>query len=106
MGWTCAVVGGSSYTGSERVYRLDHPGESKNYTVTLDSPCGELDLFSLYWSDDTCPSAAIGFQDCDGDIASGGGSLDIWNSSPRSYLIYGDGPTGDKVNFGLSVTCN
>jgi hypothetical protein len=102
--WFCAVVGSDSYTGPERVYRFDHPGTG-NATIELESPCGELDVFAAFWSDDTCPTADHSVGECEGDVGAGDGSITIWNSSPRSYLVYVDGPDGAEANFGLSATC-
>jgi hypothetical protein len=103
--WYCAPVASGAYTGPERVYRFDHPGEEKTATISLSSPCGELDVFAAFWDDDVCPTADNSTSECDGDDASGDGRLDIWNPTPRSYLIYVDGPAGDEVNFELSISC-
>ena len=97
-------MGADSYAGPERVYRFDHPGTG-NATIELESPCGELDIFAAFWSDDTCPTAAHSVGECEGDVGAGDGSITIWNSAPRSYLVYVDGPEGAEANFGLSATC-
>jgi hypothetical protein len=100
------VVSVGDYTGPERVYRFHHTGESQTANISLSSPCGELDLFAAYWEEDVCPTSGNSMSECDGDSTTGDGALAIWNPSPRTYLIYVDGPSGDEANFELSISCD
>jgi hypothetical protein len=102
--WYCEVVGSSSYAGTERVYEFYHPGTG-NATISLDSPCANLDLFAAYWTSDSCPTAENSILECEGSIDSGDDSITIWNNEERRYLVVVDGPYGDEEAFGLSVSC-
>lgn len=103
--WACAVVGSESYTGAERMYAFEHPGDGWA-EITLSSPCSNLDLFAIFWEDtSSCPRDGVAVSECEGDIDSGGGTVRIWNNEPRRYLIVVDGPSGEEDVFGLSVSC-
>ncbi len=104
--WFCSPVESSEYTGSERVYAWEHPGDG-NATISLYTPCDDLDLFAIYWEDDSvCPIPKYSIAECEGDVGSGADrEFVIWNNEPRRYLLVVDGPAGEEAPFELSVTC-
>ena len=83
-------------------------------TITLNSPCGELDLFAFQWRGwedmDSCPDenneAGLGLQceesrsDDDGVI-----TLDLYERNEMPYLIVVDGPNGEEENFTIEASC-
>jgi hypothetical protein len=87
------------------MYEFFHPGTG-DVTITLDSPCDELDLFAAYWTfDDSCLRSGVSLFECEGDIDSGGGSFTIWNNEPSRYVVVVEGPEGQEAPFSLSATC-
>ncbi len=106
--WACWPANISDYQGGERFFEFSHPGRSDApamVTVTLDSPCGDLDLFAFRWDSNSCPSGGASPFECEAAVGSGGGSVDIWNNEPRDYLIGVEGPRGVEVPFRLTITC-
>jgi hypothetical protein len=94
------------YGGGERVYRFIAPADSI-VDITLESPCADLDLFSVQWSGNTCPTAAHNTGSCDSDVTAGGGSIELYQDrTPRTYLVGVDGKKGAEAPFTLSVTCH
>ncbi|RME28717.1 MAG: hypothetical protein D6798_01755, partial [Deltaproteobacteria bacterium] len=104
--WFCSPVDSGVYQGAERVYAWEHPGNG-NATVSLYTPCDDLDLFAIYWEDETsCPSAEYSIGECEGETGSDSHhEFVIWNNEPRRYLIVVEGPDGEQAPFRLTVTC-
>lgn len=102
--WACAVVGTESYTGGERVYEFQHPGTG-DVTIGLSSPCGDLDLFAIFWEGDTCPSPDGAVSECEGSHDQGDDSFVIWNNEPRRYLVVVEGENGEELPFALTAVC-
>jgi hypothetical protein len=101
--WACQVVGSGSYLGPERYFEFTHPGDG-NVRVSLDSPCGDLDLFVLRWQDG-CVRDDYPVQECEGEVGRGGGSITIWNNEPARYLVIVDGPEGSLDPYAVSLDC-
>ena len=105
QGWYCLISTATDYGGPERVYAFDHPGTG-NVTFSLSSPCADLDLVALHWSDeDTCPLAEYSVLECEGDDGSGTNSFTIWNNEAARYLVIVDGDDSAGAPFQLSVSC-
>lgn len=105
QGWYCLIATGSDYNGPERVYAFDHPGTG-NATVSLSSPCADLDLVAVRWADeDSCPLPEYSVLECEGDDGGGTNSFVIWNNEPARYLVVVDGDDSAGAPFQLSVSC-
>ena len=107
--WYCAYTGGDPWVGAERVYAFTHPG-TVSVTITLDSPCAEMDLVVLRWgyyaTDGECPTGSSTLvYECEMDDGTGGGSLSIWNNESADYLIVVDGVEKAEDVFALTVEC-
>jgi hypothetical protein len=100
--WFCTIAGDSDYLGPERVYEFVHPGDSSEVTISMQEPCGGLELFVMGWADDECPVEGTGVLQC--DEALGTGQLKIWDNEPRRYIIIVDG-ADTSLPFSLSVFC-
>jgi hypothetical protein len=102
--WACAVVGTSNYRGPEAMIEFQHPGDGWAY-IALDSPCTDLDLFTVRWSDNTCVQDGLSILECDADISAGGGTVSIWNNEPSRYVVIVEGADGQEAPFRVSATC-
>lgn len=115
--YECFPFSDDEYSGPERIFSFTHPGGDDavtKVTITLNSPCGELDLFAFQWrgweDSDTCPDenneAGLGLQceesrsDDDGVI-----TLDLYERNEMPYLIIVDGPNGEEENFTIEASC-
>ena len=75
-------------------------------TITLESPCDDLGLAAMRWSEvDRCPEgSAHNIGECEGVNAGGGGDFTLYaDDSEIGYLVSVDGEAG--APFALSVTC-
>ena len=43
--------------------------------------------------------------ECEGDAGSGGGSVEVYNSSPARYVIVVEGENGEEAPYGLGIDC-
>lgn len=105
-GWACWPVDLGTYTGGERFFRFDHPGNPDApamATITLESPCADLSLFAFWWESDSCPSGSASPYECEASI--GSGSVQIWNNEPRSYLIGIEGEDAPSGPFRVRIDC-
>jgi len=95
-----------NYKGKEAVYRFQAPPNSL-IAIELESPCADLDLFTVQWSGDGCPTLSHNTGDCDADAKTGDGTIELWqDKTPRQYLIGVDGKRAAEAPFTLSVTCH
>jgi len=106
--WACGSVGTDTYTGTERMFSFEHPGGSTTAVISLDSPCGDLDLFTAHWEDEgDCLRSGVAIGECDSSTAGGSSDqIDIWNSEARRYVVVVDTPGGDELPFTLSADCD
>jgi hypothetical protein len=96
---------GERHSASERVYRFSAPQDTQ-VTVTLDSPCADLDLAVVAWKyEGTCPVAQSPIAECEGETSPGGGSVVIQVFNPRDYIVAVDGKDGVTGPYQLSVSC-
>jgi hypothetical protein len=95
-----------NHDGPERVYRLNLPANAEA-EVTLDSPCADLDLFTVRWpEEDHCPNIHHSVNECNSDITKKGGELTLVNDNrAHSYLIAVDGKDGAEGGYALTVKC-
>jgi hypothetical protein len=99
----CFPTPKGSHTGPERAYALEVPAGSQA-TVTLVSPCANLDLAVLRWQNTSrCPAAEETISECEGH--KGSGSVKMWNNRPARYLVIVDGTAPEGANFELQVSC-
>jgi hypothetical protein len=104
--WGCEVVGTESYQGPERMFEFLHPGTGF-VTISLESPCEDLDLFAMYWSfADSCVRSGVSIIECEGDISTGGGAVSIWNNEPARYVVVVEGEFGEDAPFTLRADCD
>lgn len=98
---------GGDYSGPERVYTLDVPAYT-SAVIELQSDCVDLDLFALAftWSSGACPGMPHSIPNCDSNVASGGGELELQTfQNPGSYLVGVDGKESASGTFRLTVRC-
>lgn len=93
------------HNGPERVYRVLVP-EYQQATITLDSPCVDLDLVAVAydWAG-TCPSEEALVSECEANTRRSGGKLRIDVFNPREYLVIVDGKDGAVGPYTLDVKC-
>jgi len=93
--------------GDERIYRLDMPDGDWTAEVFLDTPCADLDLAAVKWTDDTCPSEASNVLQCEMAIKDGGRREHVRLSSRNatSWLVAVEGKANQEGAFALVVTC-
>ena len=97
--WYCMTALDSEWTGNERMYEFDHPGTG-TVRFALSSPCGDLSLVVLAWSDrESCPYPGVSVAECESDD----GVVEIWNNSPTRYVVIVDGL--EDQSFSLSASC-
>lgn len=94
------------YDGPERIYRLTLPARQLA-DITLATPCADLDLFALVWSETgRCPTEEHNVTVCDSDVDSEGGHLRLFTDHhPQTYLIAIDGKRAAEAPFRLKVEC-
>ncbi len=103
--WFCAPTLESEFEGADVTYTFTHPGTGDVYFY-LDSPCGDLGLFTMYWADeDECPVLGNYIQECDSTESGGTSVIRVWNNEPWRYLVVVDSQEGEEGAFGLSIEC-
>jgi hypothetical protein len=111
VSWFAMNSKDAEYTGSERAYYFQHPGDGTSITVTLESPCEDTDLwyFKSYDMGDCYESSC---SPCQQDNATSDesfhltDSVEIYDSNPNSYFIIAESLSGNDVPFVLTVECN
>lgn len=89
--------------GNERIYRLDVPSDQRA-VVSLDSPCGALDLVAL--RSEQFPTSADAVEACEAGSGSGGGrSVELWGEDAATWYVVVQGHAAEEHNFSLSVAC-
>lgn len=90
----------------EAVYALHLP-EDTLATVTLDTPCADLDLFSVRWGNpQRCPGVGTGTGECEGSTKGARDQIRIMSvGRAEDHLVWVDGKRGATGNFSLKVEC-
>lgn len=103
--WYC-VVSPDPYEGTERVYRLDLESDA-DVTVTVESPCEEVDLMVLRWQYDDCPTAeSSSASRCEGSADAGDDSILADGAVGDRWLIIVDTPAGVDTPYTVTITCD
>ena len=102
----CTPRSANYAAGREAIYNLHLPANMRA-TVRLESPCANLDLFSIRWPHaDRCPNSSTSTGECEGSTKPGVDSIQIVAvGNDEHHLVWVDGQDGDYGNFRLSVVC-
>jgi hypothetical protein len=93
------------HEGPERVYLLQAP-PNQDITLTLESPCGDLDVAALAFAyEGGCPTASHPIAECKANSARGGGTVRLNTFHARDYLVVVDGKDEAEGAFNLRVDC-
>jgi len=103
--WFCTPFPESDYRSAERVYAITV--EDKWMTVSLESPCDELDLFVIHWNawgtDQDCPAENTVLTFCEVDDSGAGGELSFLANG--TYLIIVEAREASSEVFQLDISC-
>ncbi len=109
--WYCTPSPEGPYSGREKVFALELP-RGQRATITLDSPCDELDVMALRWEfwerEGDCPYEGVSLIDCEMDDSRAGGEVTItsdFDEDTSNFLVVVEGPEGQEAPFALSVAC-
>ncbi|MBN2798837.1 MAG: hypothetical protein JXX28_06775 [Deltaproteobacteria bacterium] len=93
--------------GDERVYRLTLPRARLKATVTLNTPCADLDVMAFPWTGDTCPSVDHNVLRCECMRKEGRQSetLQLVSQNTDTWYIVVEGRDAEEGAFELSVAC-
>jgi hypothetical protein len=94
--------------GDERVYKLHVPLEGRIMTtITLDTPCANLDMMVFPWSGSTCPGLDANIPDCESMRKAGTERerVDEVDDGPITYLVVVEGTDEEEGAFSLTVQC-
>lgn len=103
----CSPARQSYDDAPEAIYAFELPANDQA-TITLDSPCADLDLAAIAWSLDGLPTTAqVGrVRECEMNTRSGGGAVTLTAvDRPQTFLIVVDGKKGAVGNFTLKADC-
>lgn len=105
--WACTTnLDSHTYDGPERGWMLELPART-TATLLLETPCADLDLFAVYWQEDTCPSPATTLHVCEaGDRSGDTDTVRIVSVSAEQDLVFVDGKEREAANFRLTVNCD
>ncbi|HJN74492.1 MAG TPA: hypothetical protein QGF58_11215 [Myxococcota bacterium] len=93
------------WDGPERVYSF-RMEPMMVATVTLESPCEDLDLFAASWPHEGCPDLEHSVTACEADVLEGDGEFRlVTQDNPQTWLLGVDGKLGVTGAFTLSVEC-
>ena len=93
--------------GDERIYRLSVPEGRLRPWVTLDTPCADLDLTVIKWSDRALPTKESSVADCEMFPKDGTTReiVDVTSDRATEWLIVVEGKGSEEGAFGLTVQC-
>lgn len=95
--------------GDERVYRLTMPPGEWKATVTLDSPCADLDLMAFKWSGKTCPGPGALIDQCECNRYPGKRRefVELVSQSERetTWYVVVEGAGEEEGTFALQMSC-
>lgn len=94
-------------SGDERVYRLDLPDGKIMATVTLDTPCADLDMMGIRWEGGGCPTIDHQINQCESMRKNGTRRERINMVSDResTWFIVVEGVRDEEGAFALTVQC-
>ena len=90
----------------DAVYALTVPANMLA-DIRLTSPCEDLDLFSVRWSNaQRCPSVSTNTGECEASTKTAGDQIRIVSvGRDEEHLVWVDGKRGNIGNFELRVDC-
>ena len=95
--------------GDERVYKLTLPPGEWKATVTLDSPCANLDLMAFEWSGKTCPPEGALIDRCEANLYPGKKrefvEIVTQGTKEASWYVVVEGADDEEGVFALQVAC-
>lgn len=103
----CSPARQSYDDAPEAIYAFELPANDQA-TITLDSPCADLDLVAIAWTLDGLPTTAqVGrVRECEMNTRPGGGTVNLTAiDRAQTYLIVVDGKKGAVGNFSLKADC-
>ncbi len=105
LDWFCDPTP-DAYAGPERVYLFVMEGRGQA-TVTLESPCVDLDLMVMHYGDEAnCPSPGAGISECEASEKSGVDTVVVSAFERYAFYVVVDGKNGNTGNYRLSVSCD
>jgi hypothetical protein len=102
----CTPRANSYEESPEAIYALTVPANMRA-DITLESPCSDLDLFSIRWGQsDRCPSVSTSTGECEGSTKGASDTIRIMSvGRDEEHLVWVDGKKGNTGNFALRVSC-
>ncbi len=93
--------------GDERIYRLHMRDGDQTAFVTLDSPCADVDLGGMLWTEDTCPPPNAIVTRCDMWPKEGHERerLTLVTQHESYWYLVVEGKGENEGVFSLSVQC-
>jgi hypothetical protein len=95
--------------GDERIYQLTMPDGDYSAFVYLDTPCADLDMAGMRWSDlDTCPRADTMISQCEmwpDAYARDREYMRLVSQKGSTWLIVIEGKGDEEGAFALHVQC-
>jgi hypothetical protein len=94
--------------GDERVYQLELPEGDMTAFVYLDTPCADLDMAGIRWSEDECPRMDNLVNQCEmwpDAYARDREYMRLVSQKGSTWLIVVEGKNDDEGAFALHVQC-
>jgi hypothetical protein len=93
--------------GHERMYLLRTPDHDQTATITLDTPCTDLDVFAFPFPRAECPNGDTIVSRCEMFPEDGTAreQIEVVTQSPGDWFIVVDGKSNNEGAFSLSVQC-
>ena len=107
--WQEYTYNNNDYTGNERAFFFAHPGEDRTAQITLNSECGDLDLFTFALGSADCPVASCPTCPTSNSSQKSGtqeDSLQLYENNPTTHIIIVEAPTAGDATFTLKVECS
>lgn len=93
--------------GNERVYQLTVPDGDRSVTVTLDTPCGDLDLAAFKYDGSSVPAPTASFSRCEMNIKGGTTQehVKLVSRNKTVWTVVVEGKDGEALPYALRVAC-
>lgn len=93
--------------GDERIYRLTLPRDRMRATVTLTTPCADLDVMAFPWNGAELPGITGNVLRCEQVRKEGrqAETIDLVSQRQDTWYIVVEGKDADEGAFSLSVAC-